>query len=131
MEEEIPQLGPPHIPISIAFILTLEKEDLTTETRAELLAWWREKIEDKTEEETCLEIQSFRCKKPLKFHKKHGGAEFAKVTFKVGSLMGEEILVKVLTAMGGTRKVGTPPKGSMEREASRLLDLYKKRNQKK
>lgn len=84
--------------------MSLGKQNLSQDTEEKLKAWWVAKIEGKTQEQVVLEIQAFRCKKPQKFHKKHRAKQFAKVTFKIGSQMGEEAIVAAMSELGGSER---------------------------
>ena len=80
-------------------------------------------------QQLALGLKSWRCRKPKKpTEKKKGvpkGDSYAKLSFAVKTPEMEEALVEALSKLGGIRKVGTPPRGTLEREAKEMLASMK------
>ena len=55
---------------------------------------------------------------------------YTKVTFSMARESHQELFIKALNEIGGQRKVGTAPRGALEREASKLLAQVEKRGEK-
>lgn len=125
------EAGSPHISVAIETITKLIKEKKVQEdTRQDLLKWWEDNIANKEEEEVEKQILSFRVRKPKKQSKGRKGKvpakEYAKVTFRLLDIEAGENLARAFCELGGIRKTGTAPKGTLEREALRLLQKFKK-----
>lgn len=125
------ELSSPHIAVALAGISALAEDAfLPQEVKGAVKQWWDRCISGKEEEEVAMEVQSWRCRKPQKPSAPHGKKphpkDYARITYSIRDWHGEAAVAAALKAGGGVRKVGTPPKGTMEREARRLLDKLKK-----
>ena len=125
------ELSSPLIAVALASIkAVIEDVTIPIQLRSEVKAWWDRSIVQKEEEEVSLELQSWRCRKPQKQStgsaKKPNPKDYARLTFSIRDEVGENAVVEATKAAGGTRKAGTPPKGTLEREARRLLDKFKR-----
>ncbi len=74
-------------------------------------------------------MQTFKCRKPQKTSTNKKGKKSkvpeAEITFRVESKQGEEALTRAFTEGDGFRKVDAAPKGTLEREAQRIVNIFK------
>lgn len=134
--EKMEKQGSPHVKVALAGLLKIfGGEKLPLEGREKLRAWWSMLCEG-GEEKVAREIPVWKCRKPQKTNekankrKKHP-AQYAKLTFSIKNQEVEELVARALEVLGGQRKVGPPPRSTLEREASKILDKVRKQRSKK
>ena len=128
-QEEEAEHGPPHLYIALAALEGMNKDDIGESERQVLKSWWETCVQPaRSHDELGMEIKAFRVKKPPKQSKSKKGkpsTPYAKVSFAVRDMNAEQALARAMEKIGGVRKVGTPPRGTLEREAQRLLNKMK------
>ena len=127
-EQEEPPLPHIHIAVSCLDALLLEKggSQKAQESRNLIKVWCEENVTSKEEDEIAAKIKVWRVRKPQKQSKTKGiNGRYAK--FVLASPEGlEKHLKTYLLETGAVQKFGRPPRGYLEREATRLLQAMQR-----
>ena len=111
-------------------IEALVGSDVEEKDKAVMKQWWQQHVTSAASSmELGLELKSWRCRKPQKQGINQKGVPkgqvYAKISFAVQNKEMEAAVCSALAKLGGIRKIGTPPRGTLEREARALLSKLK------
>ena len=127
MNIDVPVLGTPHIPISMACVRAIGSDpDLDPSLRDRLAEWWKTVVLEGDEAMYATRVKVWKIRKAPKQEKRPKFPKgFARLVFVLDSEELESILVAALPSLGAERKLGTAPRSGQEREVQRLLDRLK------
>ena len=131
-EVDLGGLGPPHLVIWAELVKCIARsteQSLGKDKRAPFVAYWNEVICKSDAQQVGMHIRLCRARQAKQ---QKAGSETVKVQIAIDERHAHETvgavaggIDAVMLAWGGVRKFGPAPKGSLERDAQRLLDELK------